>query len=217
MSDSHGRNDRVEEVIQLHPDADAYFHCGDIECEPYTFPNLRVVCGNNDYYDYPEKMRIQLGTHRVLMMHSHRCFYSNRLEHMAQMAKEAMTHAYVPYSGYYTPDGMPMNPAQAQMPMSRLRWIDVRRIFFVSNGIRHLSHSEMVIFILSNFLMSDKSFPGKNSKKITKTGPREDRPVFAVNKERREGTRTVCYAYIYNAVVCAALISRTWEARSGTR
>ena len=47
MSDSHGRNDRVEEVIQLHPDADAYFHCGDIECDPYTFPNVRVVCGNN--------------------------------------------------------------------------------------------------------------------------------------------------------------------------
>lgn len=128
MSDSHGRNDRVEEVIQLHPDADAYFHCGDIECDPYTFPNLRVVCGNNDYYDYPEKMRIQLGTHRVLMMHSHRCFYSNRLEHMAQMAKEAgcdtvfFGHTHVAYhkivdgvrminpgSLYYSRDGRPIS------------------------------------------------------------------------------------------------------------
>lgn len=129
MSDSHGRNSRIDEILELHPDADAYFHCGDIECDEFYYPNIRTVCGNNDYYDcYPEKMVFQLGNHRILMMHSHRCYYSKRFEHMAQLAKEAgcdtvfYGHTHVasdkvvngvrlinPGSLYYSRDGRPIS------------------------------------------------------------------------------------------------------------
>ena len=37
---------------------------------------------------------------------------------------------YVPYSGYYTPDGIPMNPAQAQMPMKWFKFLIYFGLFF---------------------------------------------------------------------------------------
>lgn len=37
---------------------------------------------------------------------------------------------YVPYSGYYTPDGMPMNPAQPQMPMKWFKFLIYFGLFF---------------------------------------------------------------------------------------
>jgi hypothetical protein len=53
----------------------------------------------------------------------------------------------------------------------------------VIKGIRHLSYSEIAAFILSNFFIGGKVCPEKAIKKTAKTGPREDRPVFAVKRK----------------------------------
>ena len=88
MSDSHGRSQNIDKVLQLHPDADYYLHCGDIECDEYTYPNLIVVRGNNDYFgDFPEKRILVIGNHRILMMHSHTVYSFQRTLKMAEMAK----------------------------------------------------------------------------------------------------------------------------------
>ena len=34
VSDSHGRDDALEYVLQQHGDAYAYIHCGDIDADP---------------------------------------------------------------------------------------------------------------------------------------------------------------------------------------
>ena len=87
MSDSHGYHERIFEVMQAHPDADAYLHCGDIELEDGIIPNLITVLGNNDlFYDYPSERILTLNGHRIFMTHGHRFSYVNRLEDLAKFA-----------------------------------------------------------------------------------------------------------------------------------
>ena len=52
VSDSHGRDDALEYVLQQHGDAYAYIHCGDIDADPGAFPRFVTVGGNNDIVCY---------------------------------------------------------------------------------------------------------------------------------------------------------------------
>lgn len=89
VSDSHGRDDKLEDILKKHSDADAFLHCGDIETDPSTFPQFVTVKGNNDmFFDYPEERIIECGGHRILIVHSHQFMYSRRIELMAKKAKE---------------------------------------------------------------------------------------------------------------------------------
>lgn len=89
VSDSHGRDETLSDVLKRYPDADAYIHCGDIETAPSTFPQLITVRGNNDmFFDYPEERIITMGSHRIYIVHSHQFMYSRRIEQMAKKAKE---------------------------------------------------------------------------------------------------------------------------------
>ncbi|MGN1343660.1 MAG: metallophosphoesterase family protein [Traorella sp.] len=129
MSDSHGRNDLIDMIIKLHPDAKMYLHCGDIECDERVYPMLTTVKGNNDYFaDYPTMVKLKLGTYRVLMLHSHTCPYRNKDSFMAHLAKQYECdtvfygHSHVakdeivdgvrlinPGSLYYSRDGRPVS------------------------------------------------------------------------------------------------------------
>lgn len=63
VSDSHGRDDALEYVLQQHGDAYAYIHCGDIDADPGAFPRFVTVGGNNDiFYDYPDEQILSIGT-----------------------------------------------------------------------------------------------------------------------------------------------------------
>lgn len=89
VSDSHGKDEVLADVLQMYPNADAYIHCGDIETAPSTFPQLVSVSGNNDlFFDYPQERIVELGGHRIYVVHSHQFVYSHRVESMAQKAKE---------------------------------------------------------------------------------------------------------------------------------
>lgn len=91
MSDSHGRNDVVDKIIEMNQDAVRFFHCGDIECDEFIYPDMVTVAGNNDYYgNYPQQLIFTLGTHKILMMHSHRCFAygRGRFQGISEMAKK---------------------------------------------------------------------------------------------------------------------------------
>ena len=68
VSDSHGRDDALEYVLQQHGDAYAYIHCGDIDADPGAFPRFVTVGGNNDiFYDYPDEQILSIGTHRIFI------------------------------------------------------------------------------------------------------------------------------------------------------
>lgn len=87
VSDSHGNNRVLDQVIEKHSDVDAIIHCGDIECDEFVYPNLLTVRGNNDYWgDFPETRVLRLGNYRVLVMHSHQTYFRHRLEYLSNAA-----------------------------------------------------------------------------------------------------------------------------------
>ena len=129
MSDSHGRDHNIDKVLELHQDADIFLHCGDIECDEFVYPQLTIVRGNNDYFgDYPNMIKFNLGSYRVLMLHSHQCGYRDRLKMLSRLAKQegcdtvffGHTHVAIdeivdgvrlinPGSLYYSRDGRPLS------------------------------------------------------------------------------------------------------------
>lgn len=88
MSDSHGYNSAIYNVLELEEGADLFLHCGDICEDSYMFPSLEVVSGNNDFYDYPMEKIMDVGNHRILMVHSHQFSFLKREEKMVKYAKE---------------------------------------------------------------------------------------------------------------------------------
>ncbi len=87
MSDSHGNDKNVIKVINENPDADYFYHLGDL-CSPnFSYPKLTVIKGNNDYEDYPTKIVAGFEQIKILMLHSDKIYF-NRLETMKNMAKK---------------------------------------------------------------------------------------------------------------------------------
>lgn len=89
VSDSHGRDQALEDILMKYPNADAYIHCGDIEADASSFPQFVTVQGNNDiFYDYPDHQILTLADHRIYITHSHQFMYSKRIPQLAAKAKE---------------------------------------------------------------------------------------------------------------------------------
>lgn len=89
VSDSHGFNSRLDEVLNIESDADCFIHCGDIECSEDAYPMYHTVQGNNDLFcDYPQKIILPAMRHRILVMHGNQFPYRQRLERMAAFAKQ---------------------------------------------------------------------------------------------------------------------------------
>lgn len=89
VSDSHGRDDKLQDILDKHTDADAFIHCGDIESDPSSFPQYVTVKGNNDmFFDYPDERVIRVGAHQFYIVHSHQFMFSRRVEQMVKKAKE---------------------------------------------------------------------------------------------------------------------------------
>lgn len=89
VSDSHGFNQRLDEVLSLQPDAQLYIHCGDIETREVEYPMFQTVKGNNDYFcDYPDHLILEAEGHRILVMHGNQFPYMKRIERMAAYANQ---------------------------------------------------------------------------------------------------------------------------------
>ncbi len=79
MSDSHGRNDLVREVIRMESPFDVLIHLGDLEGGEDLLPDLAdcpvyMVAGNCDYASdiLPKEQIIELMGRRILLTHGHR-------------------------------------------------------------------------------------------------------------------------------------------------
>ena len=87
MSDSHGHNDYVQDVIDMEPKADRYLHCGDLCSDTRNFPDVVFVLGNCDYdFDMPKYAVVDCGRIRILMTHGDRIY--DRDNTLAKWAKE---------------------------------------------------------------------------------------------------------------------------------
>lgn len=88
VSDSHTLTKPLDMILEKHEDADYFLHCGDICLPPDEYPRFITVAGNNDYYDYPLELTLNLGKHRLIMFHSHLISYFKREERMIELAKK---------------------------------------------------------------------------------------------------------------------------------
>ncbi len=78
VSDTHGYNDVMYDVIAKEAPFDMLIHCGDIEGEYDRLRSkvdctLHVVAGNNDYDPDMERVKvIELGSYKAVLTHGHR-------------------------------------------------------------------------------------------------------------------------------------------------
>ena len=92
ISDSHGRNGRMELVIEQESPLDLIIHLGDLEggedlLEAIAPCPVEMVCGNNDLFSlYPREKIIDVGGVRVFMCHGHNYGVSAGTQRLAQAA-----------------------------------------------------------------------------------------------------------------------------------
>ena len=77
VSDTHGRDDNLEEVIYREAPVDYLIHCGDVEGREIFIEALAecpccIVAGNNDFFsDLPREEEITLAGKKILVTHGH--------------------------------------------------------------------------------------------------------------------------------------------------
>lgn len=127
ISDSHGKNDDVKQVISQVGEIDMFIHLGDIERGPEYIRELagcetHMIAGNNDYdIDLPASDSFMIGDKKVFITHGHRFYVGGGVEHLYQYAKEngydivMFGHTHVPY--FERRDGITiLNPGSLSYP-----------------------------------------------------------------------------------------------------
>lgn len=88
VSDNHGLKDKLDKIRRMHPDCDAYIHCGDSEMTLRELSGWASVAGNNDYYaELPSARIINLNGFKIYVTHSHLVSYFKRTERLIEAAK----------------------------------------------------------------------------------------------------------------------------------
>ena len=82
VSDTHGRLENLERVIEMTKPIDALIHLGDVEGQEDYIRRLvpcaaYMVSGNNDFFSMlPRELEFELGKYKVLITHGHIMFPS---------------------------------------------------------------------------------------------------------------------------------------------
>ncbi|MCR5301403.1 MAG: metallophosphoesterase [Lachnospiraceae bacterium] len=104
VSDTHGYNDRMYEVIAKEAPFDMLIHCGDLHGEYERLRDrvdcsLHVVAGNNDYEaDLPRIKDFSIGTYKAILTHGHRYRLYSDLSSLYYLAAE--NHADYAFFGH---------------------------------------------------------------------------------------------------------------------
>ena len=112
ISDSHGKNDDVKQVIEQVGDVDMMIHLGDVERgDDYIrsiarCPNEQVhlISGNNDYnLTLPFQEIIDIAGRKTLLTHGHRFYVNSGTGYLEEYAQEngidivMYGHTHVPF------------------------------------------------------------------------------------------------------------------------
>jgi hypothetical protein len=93
VSDTHGRDENLEEVLIQESPFDLFVHCGDVEgreifLEAAVDCPACMVAGNNDFFsDLPREDVVVLGKHRVFVTHGHTYGVSWEMDELLEAAK----------------------------------------------------------------------------------------------------------------------------------
>lgn len=77
ISDTHGRDSNVDEVLKREKDLDMLIHLGDVEGSEFYIEAAagcpcEIVRGNNDYFsDLPNEKVINIGRYKAFITHGH--------------------------------------------------------------------------------------------------------------------------------------------------
>lgn len=91
VSDTHRKNDLYLKVLEQER-PDMVFHCGDVEGSEYLLTEaadcpVHIVLGNNDFFsNLPRELTVEIGPHRVWMVHGHNYYVSFGTEELLDEA-----------------------------------------------------------------------------------------------------------------------------------
>lgn len=77
VSDTHGKDEKLEEAVMRETPFDYLIHCGDVEGREFFIEALAecpctIVSGNNDFFsDLRREEEIELERYRILVTHGH--------------------------------------------------------------------------------------------------------------------------------------------------
>ncbi len=109
ISDSHGKNDDVKQVIEQVGDIDMFIHLGDIERGPDYIRELancetHMIAGNNDYdINLPATDSFMIGDKKVFITHGHRFYVGSGMDRLRQYGIDngydivMFGHTHMPY------------------------------------------------------------------------------------------------------------------------
>lgn len=107
VSDSHGKAERMDEILKRYPKADYYIHCGDFLLNQKDYPQFQIVRGNNDEINsFPEQLVLETGKYRLLILHGHQYPSAKRDRQLIKLAKSlnvdvvCFGHTHVPRKEY---------------------------------------------------------------------------------------------------------------------
>ena len=89
MSDNHGDDEQIEQVLAYEKNADVFIHCGDSEAYGPILDRFYAVRGNNDWFNPNLKNEITLNLegHRIVVTHGHRAGYYGREAYFLSLAE----------------------------------------------------------------------------------------------------------------------------------
>lgn len=127
VSDTHGRLENLERVIEMTKPIDALIHLGDVEGQEDYIRRLvpcatYMVSGNNDFFSMlPRELEFELGKYKVLITHGHYYYVSLNTEELRRQARSRgkdivmFGHTHKPYLD--TEDGITiLNPGSLSYP-----------------------------------------------------------------------------------------------------
>lgn len=112
VSDSHGRNTNLIEIVKKVSPIDMMIHLGDFCGTATAIENMvkcpvHMVAGNNDYSStYPREKVITIGKHRIFMTHGHQYMVNYGTDRIVYKAMEnnadilMFGHTHVPLVKY---------------------------------------------------------------------------------------------------------------------
>lgn len=117
VSDNHGRYEPLLRVVEEHPDASVFIHCGDVELKDHFIEhNFYVVNGNNDYYSpFEDHIILDIEDLRIYITHGHEYPRFSRYHDLHEYAKSINAdfvcygHEHV-YKELYIDDMLLINP-----------------------------------------------------------------------------------------------------------
>ena len=128
VSDTHGQEKNLEEVLKKEEPIDALIHLGDLEggedfISTYVKCPVYLVSGNNDFFSQTDKEKeISIGKYRAFLTHGHMYGVSFELETIKEEARARKVdivmfgHTHKPHLEYCEDGLVVLNPGSLSYP-----------------------------------------------------------------------------------------------------